>query len=364
MIYLAYFILGFAAIQLIVAFVNLLFKQTFFKSDENFNGLVSVLVPARNEEKNIANLLNDILKQDYKNIEVIVFNDQSTDRTEEVVLEFLKIDNRIKLINSGGLPEGWLGKNYACHSLSKRAKGGYFLFLDADVRISEKIIINTIAFSEKYKLGLLSIFPKQIMLTISEKVTVPNMNYILLTLLPLILVRKSIRPSLAAANGQFMLFNSAIYNKTMPHEIMKLKKVEDIEIARYYKKSNIPVACLTGDETIKCRMYQTFNEAINGFSKNVSTFFGNSFLLAFFFWAITTFGFIAVFAGLGVGAGILYVCLLLLTRFFISVVSKQGIIMNLVLLIPQQLVLGLFIYKAFLYKFNRKYQWKGRNIPS
>ena len=362
MIYLAYFIICFSVIQLLVAFVNLIFNQPFAKSKTGFSGLVSVLIPARNEEKNIAGILSDLLKQDYQHIEIIVYNDQSTDKTEELVSALSETDSRIKLIRSNGLPKGWLGKNYACYNLSKQAKGSFLLFLDADVRISKDIIINTINHSIAHHTGLLSIFPKQIMITLGERITIPNMNYILLSLLPLVLVRKLKYQSLSAANGQFMLFNAKKYFEINPHELMKANKVEDIEIARYFKKKNIPVACLIGDDTITCRMYEGFYEAVNGFSKNVTTFFGNSFVVASLFWLITTFGFLVVLFSLGSTAVIIYLCTILTARIFISMISKQNIIMNLILLIPQQFALGAFLYRAFINKFNNQYLWKGRSI--
>ena len=276
--------------------------------------------------------------------------------------QFMDYDMRIKLIESSGLPNGWLGKNYACHEMSKQAKGKYFLFLDADVRLSRNIIINSIAKAEKYKLGLLSIFPLQQMYTIGEKITVPNMNFILLSLLPLILVRKTKYQSLAAANGQFMLFQSDNYKSIYPHEKMKANKVEDIEIARYYKQLNIKIACLTGDEKISCRMYHGFNESVNGFSKNVIYFFGRSFVLAYLFWLITTVGFVVVYIGSDITTFILYVIILFIIKILISVISKQETLTNLMFLIPQQLTLGIIILKAGISSLKKDYQWKGRNI--
>lgn len=360
MIYLAYFILAFSIIQLAVALTNVLFVPKLKPSGSNFNGLVSILIPARNEEKNIANLLHDLQNQDYQNIDVIVFNDLSSDKTEEIVSNIAKTDKRIQLINSDGLPNGWLGKNFACNSLAMHAKGDYLLFLDADVRVKGGIIKNTIAIAEKHKLGLLSIFPKQKMLSLGELLTVPNMNYILLTLLPLVLVFKSKFASLAAANGQFMLFSKTKYFETLPHEKFKNNKVEDIEIARYYKQNNIPIACLLGNYTIECRMYNCFNEAVNGFSKNVVIFFGNSFSVALIFWLITCLGFLVFLYDLKIL--ILYFSIVLITRTLVSIASKQNVLANLILIIPQQLSLGLFIYKAFTNKLKNQHQWKGRNI--
>lgn len=362
MVVLAWIIFGFAAIQFFVALVNLVFSQPFPKTEIKHNPLVSVLIPARNEEQNIVLILTDLQQLQYKNLEIIVFNDQSDDKTGEIVGEFAKNDTRIKLVNSGGLPDNWLGKNFACHSLAKIATGRYFLFLDADVRVYGKIIPDSIAFSEKYKLGLLSIFPGQIMKSTGEWITVPNMNYILLTLLPLILVRKTGFLSLAAANGQFMFFDAGVYNRFQPHEKLKSSKVEDIQIARYFKKNKIKVACVSAKNSIQCKMYNTFGEAVNGFSKNITMFFGNSFFAASLFWLVTSFGFIVVLIKLPVMVFLIYLLILILTRTAVSLTSGQNILKNIILLVPQQLTMGVFIMKAFENKLRNRVEWKGRSI--
>ncbi len=362
MTFLAFFIFSLALIQLIVALINLLFIQQPKSSVCNFNGLVSILIPARNEENNIANMLHDIQNQDYQNIEIIVFNDLSTDKTEAIVTQIAKNDKRIKLLNSDGLPQGWLGKNYACHSLSQIAKGEFLLFLDADVRIKKGIISNTVAMAKNLNIGLISIFPKQKMESVGEYLTVPSMNFILLTLLPLALVFKSKFSSIAAANGQFMLFSKAKYFETLPHKKFRNNKVEDIEIARYFKQINIPIVCMLGDYTIECRMYNGFNEAVKGFSKNVVYFFGNSFLVAILFWTVTTLGFIVVLSELSALVFIAYLFIILVTRIIISFISKQNIVLNLLFMLAQQFALGLIICKAIIYKFNKQQKWKGRSI--
>ena len=362
MIYIAYFVLAFTSLQLLVSIANLLFRERLRNRKIKDNPLVSVLIPARNEEGNIGNILRDLQLQDYKNIEIIIFNDQSDDKTAQIVLQFAKSDKRIKLINSEGLPQGWLGKNFACHKLSQYAKGDFLLFIDADVRVSGGIITNSLAFIERHRLALISIFPRQIISTFGEKITVPNMNYILLSLLPLVLVRKLPFPSMAAANGQFMMFNSKLYKSIYPHELMKGNKVEDIETARFFKKKKIHIACLTGDKTIMCRMYPGFSEAINGFSKNVTAFFGNSLLLSLLFWITTTIGFIPVLSAMPAIVFTIYISAYLTTRIFISVTSEQNLFWNLLLFIPQQISCGLFVYKAFTNRIFKDYQWKGRNI--
>ena len=362
MIYLAYFIFAFTILQLLIAFVNLVFKSQLPRHQILPDCLVSVLIPVRNEERNIGNLLNDLIHQDYQNIEIIVFNDMSTDKTLEIVKEYEKSDKRIRYFNSELLPEGWLGKNFACHSLAKMAEGEYMLFLDADVRLNKDIIINAISWADCHHLSLVSIFPKQVMKTTGEKITVPVMNYILLSLLPLILVRKSSRSSLAAANGQFMLFKKEVYNSLLPHKRMKNNKVEDIAIARLLKRNQHQIACMVGDNTIQCRMYEGFQESINGFSKNITEYFGGSWLISLIFWLITTFGFLIILITTPFIVLVIYLIAYFVTRLLISIISEQKLIDNFLYLIPQQISCGFMIYKALLNKYIKTYSWKGRNI--
>ncbi|NEW81842.1 MAG: glycosyltransferase family 2 protein [Mariniphaga sp.] len=362
MLYLAAFVLVFTSMQLLVAATNFIFKPELLKSIHKGYPLISVLIPARNEAENIGVLLTDLINQNYKNIEIIVFDDQSDDQTVEVVSALAENDSRIKLVRSGGLPVGWLGKNFACYSLSEYANGNYLLFLDADVRISGDAIQSAVAYADKYHLGLLSVFPKQMVMSKGEKLTVPIMNYILLSLLPLPLVKWSSFRSLAAANGQFMLFDSSIYKSLNPHETVKNCKVEDIEIARYFKGNKIHIACHLGNESIRCRMYSGFGEAVGGFSKNIISFFGNSFVLAVIFWFITTFGFIPVLISFSFNIFVAYIVMLLMIRLFVAIASHQRIWDSFLYFIPQQLVMGVVMIRSFLNKYFFHYQWKGRSI--
>jgi glycosyltransferase involved in cell wall biosynthesis len=360
MLYLSFFILAFTLLQLLIALANILSRTHLPYTGKLHGKKVSILIPARNEEKNIGNILSDIKKHHSGNTEVIIFDDQSEDRTVKVVNEFVRTDKRFRLVSSSNLPEGWLGKNHACHSLAKIATGDYFIFLDADVRISGNLIGDSISFIERSGSDLVSIFPKQVIVTPGEWATVPNMNYILVSLLPLVLVRNTGFSSLAAANGQFMMFSAEAYRDVMPHEKMKNEKVEDILIARYFKNNKKRVSCMLGDERISCRMYSGFNDAVNGFSKNVAEFFGGSYLVATLFWIITTFGFIAVLFTPQLLP--YYLAMYLLTRIAVAYSGRQSIIKNLLYIVPLQLSMGLFILKSFQNMLQRKSTWKGRNI--
>lgn len=324
--------------------------------------LVSVLIPARNEAENIRNLLNDLRKQPYQQLEILVFDDQSTDNTAEIVQSLAAEDRRIRLLCSGGLPEGWLGKNYACHQLSEQAQGDYLLFLDADVRISNQAIPHALKLANYQNSGLLSFFPVQIMNSPGEWATVPLMNHILLTLLPLPLVRKARFASLAAANGQWMLFRKKDYSEHLPHLQVKKHPVEDIAIARYFKQQQVPVSCCMATPDISCRMYHSFGEATNGFAKNILSFFGNSATAALAFWATGIPAAIVVtvqYAGSGL---LLYLAITALTRILVSIASYQNPLYNLLLAPVHQAVLLHLVLKAMVRKQKKTLTWKGRKI--
>ncbi len=363
MIYLIYILLIISFMFLVNATINLLFSQKLKKGNKDPLKLVSILIPARNEEKNIAILLDSIQKLEYKNIEILVFDDQSTDNTGKIVSELSEAYPNIRLISSPGLQKGWLGKNFACHSLANEAKGDYFLFVDADVILEKGIVNDSVELCERDGIGLLSIFPKQVMPTYGEKITVPIMNYILLTLLPLILVRYSPFASHSAANGQFMFFRADYYSRQKPHEFFKDSPVEDIKIARLFKKKKIKTVCLGYDNRVLCRMYKNYSEALNGFSKNVFMFFGGNSFLSILYWATTTLGFLPMLF-VNIKFLLLYIPIIIVTRAIVSLASGQNAATNLLLMPLQQLFLLHVIIIALINSKKKTHTWKERNIYS
>ena len=361
MLYLACISFLFLGMQLANVVLNLFFKQKFRFSGAENNELISVLIPARNEEKNIPLLLSDIQKIKDQDLEIIVFDDESTDGTAKTVRNFAKQDKRIVLMYSNGLPEGWLGKNHACCQLAQKATGKYFLFLDADVRINSSVLPESVSYLKKYNLNLLSVFPIQVQKTFGEKISVPVMNYILLTLLPLIFVRISPFTSHVAANGQFMMFDATTYRKIQPHLCFKNSAVEDIAIAGLFKKQKLKVACLTGEKRIQCRMYKSYKEAVSGFSKNIFMFFGNIPVFAFLFWIFSALGFIPVLVALPQYLAY-YLAGTIISLILYSAISRQNIFLNIILFPFQLLFFMTIIGKAFFMKRQKKLEWKGRNI--
>ena len=360
MSYLALFVMTTMGYLLLTALVNLLLPQKIPRNKQLNHDLVSVLIPARDEEKNIGNLLSDLKQLSNDNLEIIVGNDQSSDRTAEIVAHYAQMDFRIRIIDIDHLPEGWRGKNHACAQLAAIAMGDYYLFLDADVRISGNIIGSAVNYVKKHQLGLLSIFPRQMIGSRGEQLTVPLMHQILLSLLPLVLVRRSPFAAHAAANGQFMLFKGSTYNKLQPHKTLKSSPIEDIETARHFKKEGVNIACCVGDERITCRMYENLNGAINGFSKNVTAFFGGSRLLAVTYLFVITLGFGTLLTTPTLLP--LYFAMLVAIITSCSLVAGQNTLHNLIFFYPQQYYLLRIIQQASINKQKKEMLWKGRNI--
>ena len=363
MIYFCYFLIGLLIIRLLIAVVNYLsFAYLAKVIPLAIAPYVSILIPARDEEENIGTLLEQLSTLEYSSHEIIVYNDHSADKTESIVQQWATRNPTIKIINGQQPPKGWLGKNHACHQLAQAASGDIVLFLDADVSIKKDFLNRSISYFQKYELHLLSIFPKQIIRSLGEKVSVPLMNWILLSLLPLALVRKSKNEAFSAANGQFMMFNAATYKAIWPHEKCKSHRVEDIAIMRLFKQKGLACDTRLGDNDISCRMYVGLDSAIAGFTKNIFQFFGNSILATICFGIITTIAPFILYFNMGIWWLIAYIAGIVSIRFFVSLASQQSVIQNVVLAFPQHLIFLVIIIKGLITNNHKKLLWKGRNI--
>lgn len=364
----AYAAIAYLAVQFGIVMINLVTKpvlrnlKDYKVSPPQAPSSLSVLIPARNEAVNIGPLLGDTGRTGDNIKEILVYDDNSTDDTAGIILQHSLVDERIRYIKGMALPEGWLGKNHACHHLAMEATGDYLLFLDADVRIETGGILNALTAMRECNLDLLSLFPVQEMKTPGEWMTVPLMNKILLGNLPLILVRKSKWKGFSAANGQFMLFRADAYKKHWFHKTFKKERVEDIRIIQHMKALGYRTQTLLSNGQVHCRMYRGYREALIGFSKNVNAFFGNSWLVLNIYMFLSTLGPFAVWMALSLKAMIIYISVQIITRLTISYLSRQNPILNVLLMPLQQATLIVLTTTALWREVTGKMEWKGRRI--
>ncbi|MHB8205821.1 glycosyltransferase family 2 protein [Mucilaginibacter sp.] len=327
-----------------------------------YTALISILIPVRNEQDNILSLLQSIYDQDYTDYEVLILDDGSEDNTYSICEKFASKHHQFRVIKGKKLPHDWLGKNYACHQLAEEAKGDYFLFLDADEKINNSLLNSAIHRMRLYNLGLLSLFTNQQMDTFGEKSVVPLMHYILLNLLPLRLVYLVKNSTVAAASGQFMLFDAEIYRKNEWHKQVRDRVVEDVEIMRIVKSSGYNGEALLANGMISCRMYKNYTEAVNGFSKNFLAGFNYSIITLLIYLVIIIGGPMIVIMTLNLQLIVFMIGLIILTRIMISLSASQSAWLN-VLLHPLQMInLTIIAFMAIQKHLTKTTVWKGRQV--
>jgi glycosyltransferase involved in cell wall biosynthesis len=352
----------FLILRFVVTLFNFISNPKLRRTAKRYHDKVSILIPVRNEEKNILFLLESIAEQEYDNYEVIILDDDSTDSTFEICEAFIVQNPKFSIVKGKPLPADWLGKNYACHQLAQLATGRYLLYLDADEQIARGLINSAVHRMETNNLALLSLFTDQEMLTLGEKIVVPLMHYILINLLPIRLVYLSKNPAFAAASGQFMLFDAAVYRQQRWHQQVQHKIVEDVEIMRLVKTEGLKGEALLANGMISCRMYTGYSDAVDGFSKNFLAAFNYSIMGFLLYLVVIIGGPLIVISTLNLQL-IVFMCgIIMLTRSMVSLLSNQSNGQN-TFLHPLQMgsmaIIGFFAIQKHLTKTTL---WKGRRV--
>jgi chlorobactene glucosyltransferase len=269
---------------------------------------VSVLVPARNEMLNIERCVVSLLKQDYRDLEIIVLDDGSADATPDI-LKKIQVDSggRLRIVQGEPLPEGWHGKAWACFQLAREARGEFLLFTDADTLHLPDALRRSLGALQAAHADMLTLTPRQELGSFWEKLVVPLVYVILMCYLPLRFVSRTRIPAFCFAVGQFILFRRERYDLIDGHASVREAIVEDVWLCRAIKKSGGKVVAYNGTDVVSCRMYRSFNDIWTGFSKNL-------------------------FAGIGYSTPILIILMLLVAVFYI---------------VPYGFIFSAFFYREF-----------------
>src|SRR5580700_1284522 len=235
--------------------------------------VVSVIIPARNEEASLGACLDSLVAQTRVNLEninfeIIVVDDNSTDRTREIAASFPKV----KVIEAALLPSGWTGKNNAVATGARQARGSWFLFTDADTVHLPDSLVRSLKEAKGHGAALLSYSPEQIVGTLWEK-----------TVMPVIFadLARRYRPSevsnpqsaVAAANGQYILITREAYDAVGGHSAIAADLLEDVALARAVKRSGRKIFFRYGGDAVQTRMYRSFAQLREGWTKNLALLF-------------------------------------------------------------------------------------------
>jgi chlorobactene glucosyltransferase len=379
-------ILFFISVQLIIGIMN---RTGIRRLNENYrparSGIdrpgkkslpkVSVLVPARNEAAHIEACARSLLEQNYLNYELIILDDQSQDGTGEILQRLQDEQPRLSVMEGRALPEGWVGKTWACHQLAEAATGEYLLFTDADTRHHPLMLPEAISIMLSQKIDLMTGMPRQELGTWGERLVVPFLSWIIFAVVPVPLARRVRFTYLSGAVGQFMLFHRNAYLKIGGHRAVLDTSLEDIALARLVKQHGLRWDFLDLTERVVCRMYQDFSSAFNGISKNLFGVFQYNLPVFAFAWIWLLLVFVepsviilAAVAGVPVSGAILE---LALAAAGLSVLLwglnhtkfRLPLIMAAFYPLTMSLLFIMAVRSAWYHYKQRPFDWKGRDLP-
>lgn len=233
--------------------------------------MLSIVVPARNEERQIAQCIRSLLGQRYPHFEVIAVNDRSDDRTGAILAAIARTDSRLTVVHGEALPEGWIGKPWALEQGARIARGDWLIFTDADTTHEPPAAASAIGYALEHGAHAVSLLPTQRFESIAERVFLPTILWMIAFAVgSLDEINDHKRPDAAIFNGQYIAFERAAYDAIGGHAAVRDAIAEDYELARLLKRDGRFNTRLAGaNDLVRTRMYRSFREIWEGFSKNL-----------------------------------------------------------------------------------------------
>jgi hypothetical protein len=231
---------------------------------------VAVLIPARNEEANIAACVESVLASVGVELEVLVLDDASTDRTAAIVAAMAARDARVRLVAGLELPQEWNGKQHACWLLAQESSAALMLFLDADVRLEKDAVARCVGELKRREVALLSGFPRQITVGWLEKLLLPLIHFVLLGFLPIGKMRSTTRPAYAAGCGQFFLVERAAYFASGGHAAIRATRHDGLRLPQAMRAAGFRTDIVDLTALSSVRMYDSARAVWLGLAKNAT----------------------------------------------------------------------------------------------
>jgi chlorobactene glucosyltransferase len=252
--------------------------ETETDSIDKLHTLVSILIPARNESATITECIDAVLAQDHAHIEVFVLDDNSTDDTAAIISSIP--DPRLTLVKGSALPDGWTGKNWACHQLSQHATSDTWLFLDADTVIEPHAVSSAISVQQQHNAGVVSALTASKYQSSSDVALLPMINFGLMALFPIWLMHTRFFPKVSIAMGPFLMVSRDAYRDAGGHAEEPTEVVDDVMLSRRIKAEGHPVRLCNGSLVAQTSWYGTLRGTWNGFTKNAFGAMESSIMLA------------------------------------------------------------------------------------
>lgn len=261
--------LGLAGLYAGMTFMNILMFRRLPPPSETLP-TVSLLIPARDEEANIHDALECARALSGLTVEILVLDDASRDATPEIVRDLSRHDPRIRLVQGTPLPPGWNGKQHACWQLAREAGNPVLVFVDADVRLAPASVARLLTHMERRSLDMVSGFPRQITLSLAEKLVIPQIVVILLGYLPILAARRSRAPKFATACGQLIAIRRETYMASGGHRAIRGSMHDGLQLPRLIREHGGRTDIVNAADLAECRMYETWPQIWQGFAKNAT----------------------------------------------------------------------------------------------
>lgn len=364
---------GFVASTLLVmAFIAVTNALFFYRRLTNYTQqsadnapLVSILIPARNEAHHIGDTVQRLCRLDYPALEIIMLDDDSTDDTATIAQNAATGDPRFRLISGEPLPDGWTGKNWACHQLAQAASGDLLVFTDADVKWQPDALRAAVNYMTQSNADLVSVWSTQETVSAGERLIVPLMMFVLMAYLPLGLVHHTRFSAFAAANGQCMIWRKTAYQQIGGHAAVANVVLEDVTLARLAKRSRFRIRLIDAAGLLRCRMYDNWAAVRDGFAKNILAGYGGSvtllLLATVFHWLVFIVPLLLAVIGIRPALNLALYLLAVTVRALTAGYTRQRIIDAFTM--PLSVILMTRIaMKAIQWHMRGGVQWKDRTI--
>jgi len=330
--------------------------------------LISIVIPARDEERHLETALRSLLAQDYPTIEFIVVNDRSTDGTQAILEKLTHEDSRLRVLSVSSVPEGWLGKNHALHVGAKEAGGVFLIFTDADVVMHAQALRKAMQYVMDHQLDHLTIAPDNTMRGIFLRMLAATFGFVLFVLFRPWKMRDP-QSRAYIGIGAFNLVRTSSYRAINGHQPIALRPDDDLKLGKLFKKHKYRQDFLMGQSMISVEWYASVREMIQGLLKN--TFAGVEYRVSLVLaGTLTSFLFhIWPFIGLVVTRGHIQLAYLLAVMLIVTVftvaMTHYGINPWNALLFPFAMMLMVYIqWKAtFTTLWSHGITWRGTFYP-
>jgi chlorobactene glucosyltransferase len=322
-------------------------------------------VPARDEERMIGRAVRALLAQNYPALEVIVVNDRSVDATGAILGAI--DDPRLVVVKGDDPPAGWLGKPWALHQGSLRARGELLLFVDADVLYEEGTVAAAVAAIEARGPAMIALFPRFVMHGAWEHIAMPNLPLTAFIALPLWLANRTRIRVLGIGGGPGNLVRRDAYDAAGGHEALRDAVVDDIALARLVRRAGLRTEIVRAADFVSVRMYHGLREIVDGFTKNFFATLGRSYLAVAAAAVLMPLMWIAPYAGALAGNRIWLAALAVMTLLRVILFAALGYSMVSALFgaLPMALV-WLWILARSTWKtgIRRQLHWRGRTYDA